>query len=80
MAEPLAEKVVQPAINPEHLEYSPSMDLVALVTGDEQTEVYRLNGERVFEVHSRQGSPRVRRLKWKPNGENKYHPEFFLTC
>ncbi len=69
MASLLGEKVVQPAVYPDHLAYCPSMDLVALVTTDEQAQVYRLNGQRVFVVHNKQGLPKIRRTRWKPNGE-----------
>lgn len=69
MADPLAEKVVQPAINPEHLAYCPTMDLIALATVDEHVQVYRLNGQKVFGVQSRDSSAKIRRIKWKPNGE-----------
>ena len=69
MADPLAEKVVQPAVNPEHLAYCPTMDLIALATTDEQIHVYRLNGQKIFDVQKRPGFGKVNRIKWKPNGE-----------
>ena len=68
MAEPLAEKVVQPAINPAHVAYCPTMDLVALATIDEQVQVYRLNGQKVFGILNRQTPAQVDQIKWKPNG------------
>ena len=68
MAEPLAEKVVQPAINPTHVAYCPTMDLVALATIDEQVQVYRLNGQKVFGIVNKQTSGQINQLKWKPNG------------
>ena len=68
MAEPLAEKVVQPAINPAHVAYCPTMDLVALATIDEQVQVYRLNGQKVFGILNKQTPARVDHIKWKPNG------------
>ena len=68
MAEPLAEKVVQPAINPAHVAYCPTMDLVALATIDEQVQVYRLNGQKVFGIVNKQTSGQIDQLKWKPNG------------
>ena len=73
MNEPLAEKLVQPAINPQNLEYCPSMDLIALTTVDEQLYVYRLNGEKVFGGHHKQNSQKIRRLRWKPNGETNVY-------
>ena len=68
MAEPLAEKVVQPAINPTHVAYCPTMDLVALATIDEQVQVYRLNGQKVFGIVNKQTSGQIDQIKWKPNG------------
>lgn len=68
MAEPLAEKVVQPAINPTHVAYCPTMDLVALATIDEQVQVYRLNGQKVFGILNKQTPAQVDQIKWKPNG------------
>jgi anaphase-promoting complex subunit 4 len=69
MAEPMAEKVVQPAINPSHMAYCPTMDLIALATVDEHIHVYRLNGQKVFGVQSKQPSAKVEKIKWKPNGK-----------
>ena len=68
MAEPLAEKVVQPAINPAHVAYCPTMDLVALATIDEQVQVYRLNGQKVFGILNKHTLARIHQIKWKPNG------------
>lgn len=69
MASPIAEKVVQPAVNPKHMAYCPTMDLIALATVDEQVQVYRLNGQKVFSVHSRDSTAKIGRIKWKPNGK-----------
>lgn len=74
MAEPLAEKVVQPAINPTHVAYCPTMDLVALATTDEQVQVYRLNGQKVFGIVNKQNSGQIDQLKWKPNGIAALNP------
>ena len=68
MTEPLAEKVIQPAINPTHVAYCPTMDLIALATIDEQVQVYRLNGQKVFGIVNKQTSGQIDQLKWKPNG------------
>lgn len=70
MAEPLAEKVVQPAINTDRVAYCPTMDLIAISTVDSQTHVFRLNGQKVFGVPNQQESCRVGQLRWKPNGMN----------
>lgn len=68
MAEPLAEKVVQPAIITDHVAYCTTMDLIAVSTVDSQTHVFRLNGQKVFGVSNEQQSGRVGQLRWKPNG------------
>ena len=70
MADALAEKVVQVSINPQHLEYCPTMDLIAAVTVEDQTQVYRLNGQKVFGNQNKEGSSQVCSIKWKPNGES----------
>ena len=67
----LAEKLVQPAIKPEHVAYCPTMDLIALATVDEKVHVYRLNGQKVFGVVSKQPEARVNQIRWKPNGESQ---------
>ncbi|KAL9132465.1 MAG: hypothetical protein Q9175_006363 [Cornicularia normoerica] len=68
MADPLAEKLVQPAVNPRHLAYCPTMDLIALATIDEHIHVYRLNGQKVFGIANKQTANKVKQIKWKPNG------------
>ena len=69
MAEPLAEKVVQPGIEPQTLAYCPTMDLLAFATIDDNVHVHRLNGQKVFGVQSKQGSPKTSKIKWKPDGK-----------
>ena len=64
----LAHKMVHPAINPQHLAYCPTMDLIALATVDQKVRVYRLNGQDVFGVASKQPGVKVNQIKWKPNG------------
>lgn len=68
MADPLAEKVVQPAVNPQHLAYCPTMDLIALATIDDNVHVFRLNGQKVFGVTNRRIPGNVNNIKWKPDG------------
>ena len=69
MAEPLAENVMQSAINTEKVAYCPAMDLIALTTVDGPTNVYRLNGQKVFGVTSKEPTAKVRGIHWKPNGK-----------
>lgn len=68
MAEPLAEKVVQPAINTERVAYCPTMDLIALITTDGQPRVYRFNGQEAFGVAYKSPSGTHHHIRWKPNG------------
>lgn len=70
MVDPLAEKLVQPALNPKHLAYCPTMDLIALVLIDEHIHVYRLNGQKVFGITNKQAVNKVNQIKWKPNGQS----------
>ena len=68
----LAHKIVQPAVIPQHLAYCPTMDLIALATVDQKVHVYRLNGQNVFGVASKQPGAKVIQIKWKPNGVRPY--------
>lgn len=70
MADPLAEKLVQPAVNSRHLAYCPTMDLIALASIDQCIHVYRLNGQKVFGITSKQSANKVNQIKWKPNGQS----------
>ena len=70
MADPLAEKLIQPAVDPRHLAYCPTMDLIALASVDEHIHVYRLNGRKVFGISKKQ-SAKVNQIKWKPNGQSQ---------
>ena len=76
MASPLAEKLVQPAVNPRHLAYCPTMDLIALASIDEHIHVYRLNGQKVFGITNKIPAKKVKHIKWKPNGKSNTS----LTC
>lgn len=71
----LDEKLVQPAINSNHVSCCPTMDLIALATVDEKVHVYRLNGQRVFGVVSKPSVARVNQIRWKPNGKNHFCPD-----
>ena len=74
MADPLAEKLVQPAVNPRNLAYCPTMDLIALAPIDEHIHVYRLNGQKVFGISNKQSANKVNQIKWKPNGQSHICP------
>lgn len=70
MLSSVAEKAIQQKIKPQTLAYCPTMDLVALVTEDEDLHVFRLNGQRVFGASYGDAGVQVSRLRWKPNGSN----------
>lgn len=64
----LVEKVVQPNLRPNYFAYCPTMDLIASATVDEQVNVHRLNGQRVFGISSKSGMGKISGLRWKPDG------------
>ncbi|KAM5436283.1 hypothetical protein MferCBS31731_005976 [Microsporum ferrugineum] len=71
----VAEKDLSARCKPRMFAYCPNMDLVAIVTEDEQLNAYRLNGQRVFggayglgEDDGKGGLVRAVGLKWKENG------------
>ena len=63
----LGEKVLPQPIKDGLVSYCPTMDLLALATADEHVQVFRINGQKVFEVTNKKQS-RVFGLQWKPNG------------
>ncbi|EGE08303.1 anaphase-promoting complex component Cut20/Apc4 [Trichophyton equinum CBS 127.97] len=73
----VAEKDLTARCKPRTIAYCPNMDLVAVVTEDEQVNVYRLNGQRVFggayglgEEDGEKGVMRAVGLRWKENVAN----------
>lgn len=70
MLNTLGEKAVHPTINPNHVAYCPTMDLIALATIDEKVQVFRLNGQKVFVVTSIDPLAKINHIRWKPNGES----------
>lgn len=70
MLDTLSEKAVQPQINPFHVAYCPTMDLIALATIDEKVHVFRFNGQKVFGVTSKDALAKINQIRWKPNGES----------
>jgi len=48
----------------------PTMDLVAVVTSDEQLDVYRFNGQRAFGLQRKNPESKVSSVCWKYNGIN----------
>lgn len=87
----VAEKSLPTKCKPNLLTYCPTMDLIALVSAqDEQLSVYRLNGQRVFggsfggdayylldeEEEEERRNGEIRGVRWKNNGE---FLSFFLS-
>jgi anaphase-promoting complex subunit 4 len=46
----------------------PTMDLVAVITNEEQLDVYRFNGQRAFGLQRKNASSTVSSVCWKYNG------------
>ena len=65
----LAEKILPRLLSPEHVAYCPTMDLLAVSNIDEQIQVFRLNGQRVFGVANKKPDCKISGLKWKPDGQ-----------
>jgi anaphase-promoting complex subunit 4 len=68
----VAEKALQQRCKAQTLSYCPSMDLVALVTEDEQLQVFRLNGQRVFGASYTSSNLQISHLQWKQNGMHSW--------
>ncbi|KAL2822321.1 anaphase-promoting complex, cyclosome, subunit 4-domain-containing protein [Aspergillus cavernicola] len=73
---PVGEKSLSAKCKANMLTYCPTMDLIALVTEDEELHVFRLNGQKAFGI-SLKGDPyldeddqsgEIRALRWKNNG------------
>ncbi|KAF1986422.1 hypothetical protein K402DRAFT_463704 [Aulographum hederae CBS 113979] len=64
----LAEKVLPHPIRPSLISICPTMELVAVVTEDEQVDVYRFGGQRAFSLPRRRLESTIRSLRWKFNG------------
>ncbi|KAL9011267.1 MAG: hypothetical protein Q9173_003875 [Seirophora scorigena] len=75
----LAEKALQTPINPKHMRYCPSMDLLALATTDQQIHVFRTKGQRVFGVSRKEPSDRIVKMTWKPNGNVMYEKDALIS-
>lgn len=63
-----AEKILLHPIHPQLISYCPTMDLIALVTDEENLDVYRVNGQRAFGLKRKSEDAVVEALKWQWNG------------
>ncbi|KAF2143445.1 uncharacterized protein K452DRAFT_248016 [Aplosporella prunicola CBS 121167] len=64
-----AEKALQQPVRPHLISYCPTMDLVAVVTREEQLDVYRLNGQRAFGLKQKSVGSSIDAIRWKFNGQ-----------
>ncbi|KAF9695720.1 hypothetical protein EKO04_006381 [Ascochyta lentis] len=65
-----AEKILLHPIRPHLIAYCPTMDLVAVVTTEENLDVYRLNGQRAFGLKRKSEDLVVDMIKWEFNGKS----------
>ncbi|KAF7628614.1 putative anaphase-promoting complex component Cut20/Apc4 [Aspergillus flavus] len=73
---PVAEKSLPAKCKTTTLKYCPTMDLISLVTEDDELRVFRLNGQKVFGgsfkgdpyLDEDDGGGEIRKLMWKNNG------------
>lgn len=64
-----AEKILLHPVHANLISYCPTMDLIALVTDEENLDVYRINGQRAFGVKRKRGDLRVDAIQWEENGK-----------
>ncbi|KAG9191539.1 hypothetical protein G6011_10273 [Alternaria panax] len=65
-----AEKILLHPIHPHLISYCPTMDLIALVTDEENLDVYRINGQRAFGLKRKREDLCVEALQWEFNGKS----------
>ena len=75
---PVGEKSLPARCKASTLTYCPTMDLIALVTEDDELRVFRLNGQKVLGgsfkgdpyLDEDDGGGEIRELRWKNNGKS----------
>lgn len=65
----VSEKQLPAKCKPHTLAYCPTMDLIVLATEDEQTHVFRLNGQEALGNPIAKAGIAVKGTRWKANGE-----------
>ncbi|KAF2622501.1 hypothetical protein BU25DRAFT_402517, partial [Macroventuria anomochaeta] len=65
-----AEKILLHPIHPHLIAYCPTMDLIAVVTTEENLEVYRINGQRAFGLKRKSEELVLDTIKWEFNGKS----------
>ena len=65
---PVGKKTIPEICKAHTLTYCPTMDLIALATGNRNLHAFRLNGQRVFGASYEDSDFDITSLRWKPNG------------
>ncbi|RMZ73090.1 anaphase-promoting complex component cut20 apc4 [Pyrenophora seminiperda CCB06] len=65
-----AEKILLHPIHSHLISYCPTMDLIAVVTDEENLDVYRINGQRAFGFKRKSDELSVVALQWEFNGKS----------
>jgi hypothetical protein len=65
-----AEKILLHPIHPHLIAYCPTMDLIAIVTDEENLDIYRINGQRAFGLKRKSEDVNVDALQWEFNGKS----------
>lgn len=65
-----AEKILLHPIHPHLTAYCPTMDLIAVVTTEENLDVYRINGQRAFGLKRKSEDLVVDAIQWEFNGKS----------
>ncbi|KAF1942916.1 hypothetical protein EJ02DRAFT_502472 [Clathrospora elynae] len=65
-----AEKILLHPIHPHLISYCPTMDLIAVVTDEENLDVYRINGQRAFGLKRKSEDDVVDAVQWEFNGKS----------
>lgn len=65
-----SEKILLHPIHPHLFAYCPTMDLIALVTSEENLDVYRINGQLAFQLKRKSEDVTVDAVQWEFNGKS----------
>jgi hypothetical protein len=65
-----SEKILLHPIHPHLFAYCPTMDLIAVVTDEENLDVYRINGQLAFSLKRKSEDVSVDALQWEFNGKS----------
>ncbi|KAF2026229.1 hypothetical protein EK21DRAFT_74700 [Setomelanomma holmii] len=65
-----SEKILLHPIHPHLIAYCPTMDLIAVVTDEENLDVYRINSQRAFGLKRKSEDVKVDALQWEFNGKS----------